>query len=110
MKLYEVETTETDLGLLLRNIIAQANSQNQTSYLSWSALHNLQQNVNSTRFTYDSFKEFHDNSPLIQNLVQNFDANGVELKTNKASPTASGKEVETNIERMAKNATNRRMK
>jgi hypothetical protein len=108
MKLYEVDSTESDIALLFRNIIAQANSKNQSSYLSWAALTNLQQNVNAPQFSYDTFKELYDASPLIQNLIKDFDDHGIELKTKKSTPEKQGKEEVSTVSQMAKSATNRR--
>lgn len=110
MKLNEVDSSGSDLILLLRNLVGQANSQQQTSYLSWSALNSLMQNVGEEQFDYNSFKNYYDSSPIIQNLVHKFDARGVELKTQKNTPkkAETGKK-ESSISKMAKNAAKRRI-
>lgn len=110
MRLDEVDSSSSDLVLLLRNLVSQANSQQQTSYLSWSALNNLMQNVGKEQFDYDSFKKSYDTNPIVQNLVHKFDAKGIELKTQKTTPKkAETGEKESSISKMAKSATKRRL-
>lgn len=109
MRLNEVDDTNSDLVLLMRNLVAQANSKKQPSYLSWAALNNLMQNVGEEQFDYDSFKAAYDANPIIQNLVFQFDNRGVTLKTRATQPKKKEGEQETNISKMAKNATKRRV-
>jgi hypothetical protein len=110
MKLFEVDSPDSNLVLLLRNLISQADSQNQPSYLSWSAVNSLMQNVGEEQFDYDSFKASYDSNPQVQSLVQRFDGDGIELKTKTKNPkTPSGKDTGAdNISKMAKAATARR--
>jgi len=110
MKLFEVDSPDSNLVLLLRNLISQADSQNQPSYLSWEAVNSLMQNVGDEQFDYDSFKTSYDSNPQIQALVQRFDGNGIELKTKTKNPkTPDGKDTGAdNISKMAKAATARR--
>jgi hypothetical protein len=108
MKLNEVDSSDNDLVLLMRNLVAQANSKEQPSYLSWAALNSLMQNVGDEQFDYDSFKAQYDASPLIQKLVHKFDARGIELKTLNTEPKKSENGQESNISKMAKSATKRR--
>lgn len=110
MKLDEVDSISNNLVLLLRNLVAQANSKQQPSFLNWAALNNLMQNVGDEQFDYDSFKAQYDSSPMIQKLVFKFDDRGVELKTYGTDPKKSqGGEKETSISKMAKNAAKRRV-
>jgi hypothetical protein len=44
MKLTEVTDTSENLILVLRNLISQANSKKQPSYLSWVAINKILQN------------------------------------------------------------------
>lgn len=110
MRIDEVEAISNNLVLLLRNLVAQANSKQQPSFLNWAALNNLMQNVGDEQFDYDSFKAQYDASPMIQKLVFKFDDRGVELKTYGTDPKKSqGGEKETSISKMAKNAAKRRV-
>jgi hypothetical protein len=110
MKLFEVDSPDSNLVLLLRNLISQADSQNQPSYLSWNAVNSLMQNVGEEQFDYDSFKASYDSNPQVQSLVQRFDGDGIELKTKTKNPKApGGKDTGAdNVSKMAKAATARR--
>ena len=104
----ELDTSDNDLILLLRNQISQADGQYQPSYLSWDALNSLMQNVSDAQFDYDSFKNSYDTNPMIQQLVQRFDGRGVELKTKTKNPKKAQPGGEGEVAKMAKAATNRR--
>ena len=104
----EPDTFDNDLILLLRNQIAQADKQYQPSYLSWDALNNLMLNVGDAQFDYDSFKNSYDTNPMIKQLVQRFDARGVELKTKTKNPKKAQPDGSSEVAKMAKAATNRR--
>lgn len=110
MKLFEVEDPNDNLVLLLRNMVQQANSQKQPSYLSWNALGNLMQNIDGQPISYDGFKAAYDSNPdLFKNLVHNYDARGVTLKTHANQPNQAGPgQGEKHIAQMAKAATARR--
>jgi hypothetical protein len=110
MKLFEVEDPNDNLVLLLRNMVSQANSQKQPSYLSWGALSNLMKNMNGPPLTYDSFRAAYDSNPdLFKNLVHNYDGRGVTLKTHAKDPKQAGpSDGEKQITKMAKAATARR--
>lgn len=110
MKLFEVDSIDNNLVLLLRNQISQADKQQQPSYLSWDALNSLMVNIGDEQFDYDSFKNSYDTNPMIKQLIQRFDGRGVELKTKIKNPKASqdGSKAADNISKMAKAATARR--
>jgi hypothetical protein len=42
-------------------------------------------NIGEEQFTYDSFKQAYDADPALQELVKQFNQNGVSLKTRKES-------------------------
>jgi hypothetical protein len=108
MKLYEVEGTSDNLVLLLRNMVTHANSQQQPSFLSWSALSNLMQNMDGDNINYDSFKSSYDSNPeAFKTLVQNYDARGITLKTQKKE-VKQGDQAPGAVAQMAKSATARR--
>lgn len=108
MKLFELDSPDNNLTLLLRNQISQADRQQQPSYLSWDALNNLMQNIGDEQFDYNSFKNSYDSNPMIKQLVQRFDARGVELKTKTKNPKKAQPGGESEVSKMAKAATNRR--
>jgi hypothetical protein len=104
----ELDRSDNDLILLLRNQISQADNQYQASYLSWDALNNLMLNVGDAQFDYDSFKNSYDTNPMIKQLVQRFDGRGVELKTKTKNPKKGQPGGEGEVAKMAKAATARR--
>ena len=104
----ELGDSDSNLTLLLRNQISQADRQQQPSYLSWDALNSLMINIGDEQFDYDSFKNSYDTNPMIQQLVQRFDARGVELKTKNKNPKKAQPGGEGEVAKMAKAATARR--
>ena len=108
MKLFELDSSDNNLVLLLRNQVSQADRQQQPSYLSWDALNSVMQNIGDEQFDYDSFKNSYDTNPMIKQLVQRFDARGVELKTKTKNPKKAQPAGKSEISKMAKAATNRR--
>jgi hypothetical protein len=113
MILNEVASSDLDLVLLLRNLVSQANSQEQPSFLSWAALNSLMQNINGEYFDYDSFKAVYDSpstsGAALKDLVTRFSADGVELKTTNKTPDEPEQEKENTVSKMAKAATKRRI-
>ena len=104
----ELGDADSNLTLLLRNQISQADRQQQPSYLSWDALNSIMVNIGDEQFDYDSFKNSYDTNPMIKQLVQRFDARGVELKTKNKNPKKGQPGGEGEVAKMAKAATARR--
>jgi hypothetical protein len=63
-----------------------------TAQFSWPAISKLIQNMTGQTVDYDSFKIEFDSNPELKNLIDNFDENGVTLKTKakKKEPGAVG--------------------
>ena len=61
-----------------------------TAQFSWPAISKLIQNMTGQTVDYDSFKIEFDSNPELKNLIDNFDENGITLKT-KAKKKAKGK-------------------
>lgn len=110
MKLNEVASSDTNLVLVLRNLISQADNQNQPSYLSWDALNKIMQNIGDEQFDYNSFKNSYDSSPMVKNLVHRFDNRGVELKTKTTVPNKKQGQKQTDVSKMAKAAVDAKLK
>ena len=79
------EFADTDAGLdkfvmTLRNFIGRAASKKAPSKLNWASLQKIT-NDNGFEFAadYETFKSIYDSSPIVQSLVKNFNADGVEL-------------------------------
>lgn len=110
MKLNEISSTTDNLVLLIRNLVAQANSKQQPSYLSWAALNGLLQNVGDEQFDYDSFRAQYEENEMLKKLVYKFDNRGIELKTYGTDPKAQkGGKEQSSISKMAKSAAKRRL-
>lgn len=108
MKIFEIEDPSSNLVLLLKNLIAQANSQGQTGEYTWQELGNYNQNIEGSPLSYDSFKTAYDANPeLFQNIVHNYNADGIVLKTNEKKPKAGSGDGDS-VSKMAKAATARR--
>jgi hypothetical protein len=79
------EFADADAGLdkfvmTLRNFIGRAASKKAPSKLNWASLQKIT-NDNGFEFAadYETFKSIYDSSPIVQSLVKNFNADGVEL-------------------------------
>ena len=75
----------TDLGLdifvmILKNFIGRAASKKQAAKLNWAALQKIATDSGfEMAADYETFKSMYDSSPVIQALVKNFNADGIEL-------------------------------
>lgn len=69
------------LVMVLRNYIGRAASKKAPSKLNWNGLNQV---LRSSGFQiaadYETFKAIYDSSPAIQNMVSNFNDEGIELK------------------------------
>lgn len=110
MKLTEVTDTYANLILVLRNLISQANSKQQPSYLSWAALNKLLQNIGEEQLDYESFKVTYDSNEIIKNLVHQFDKAGLELKTTATDEKPEKQDSKKTINKMAKAAIDPKLK
>jgi hypothetical protein len=83
MRFFEFQSLDNpgadDLVLLLRNISGRASSKNQPSTLNWGSINNLLKKTGDEVIDYDAFKSLYDSSPVLQKMVHNFNANGIEL-------------------------------
>lgn len=79
------EFADTDAGLdkfvmILRNFIGRASSKKAPAKMNWNGLQKI---ANDSGFEfaadYETFKSMYDSSPAIQNLVKNFNDQGIEL-------------------------------
>lgn len=75
---------------ILTNLQNRANSKGVTAKFAWPALSKMMQNTTGQEIDYDAFKSQFDANPQLGNLVDNFDENGVVIKT-KAKEQEPGK-------------------
>ena len=66
--------------VVLKNLIGRAASKKSPAKLNWAGLNTiLKSNDASIAADYETFKSMYDSSPALQNLVKNFNADGIEL-------------------------------
>lgn len=80
------EFADADQGIekfiiILKNIIGRAASKKSPAKLNWAGLNAMAKQTGAELTAdYETFKAMYDTSPAIQNLVKNFNADGIELK------------------------------
>lgn len=100
--------------MALRNHIGRAASKKAPSKLNWNALNKM---TSATGFEfsadYETFKSIYDTNPIVQKLVKNFNADGLELNVPGAeepgdataqSPVKSGETSQDAVDKMAASA------
>jgi hypothetical protein len=66
--------------IVLKNIIGRASAKKVPAKINWAGLNKiLKSNDASLAADYETFKSMYDSSPALQNLVKNFNADGLEL-------------------------------
>jgi hypothetical protein len=115
MRFFEFTGNDTGdrLVMILRNYIGRSASKKAPAKLNWNGLGKIL-SVNGFELAadYETFKSIYDGSPAIQNLVKNFNADGIELNVpgvqepgDAAEPTPNGgKDSEATIAKMAASA------
>lgn len=79
------EFADSDAGIdkfvmILRNFIGRAASKKSAARLNWASLEKIAMDSGfEFGADYETFKSMYDSNPTIQNLVKNFNADGVEL-------------------------------
>ena len=109
------EFVDTDLGqdkfvMILKNFIGRAASKKQAAKLNWSALQKIATDSGfEMGADYETFKSMYDSSPVIQGLVKNFNADGIELNvpgTDKdtETPVSQGQTSQDAVDKIAAGA------
>ena len=109
------EFADTDMGLdkfviILKNFIGRAASKNQASKLNWRTLQKIADDSGfEMPADYETFKSIYDSSPIIQNLVKDFNADGITLNvpgTDKdtQTPVKQGQTSQDAVDKMAASA------
>ncbi len=80
--------------MVLRSIQNTANDRKTTASMTWDAINQATQAYGAPDIDYERFAQLYDNDPTIQSVIDNFDENGIQIKTNagSAQPTAVGGE------------------
>lgn len=90
MRLFEVEDRfSNDLATVLRNVSGR------TDKLRYEALGNLLRNLGYGGIDYKIFNQIYDNSPGIQELVSDFDQDGITLASSDNTPKQVDQQLDT---------------
>ena len=109
------EFADADMGvdkfvMILRNFIGRASSKKQPAKLNWASLQKIAADSGfEMGADYETFKAIYDSNPAIQNLVKNFNADGVELNvpgTDKdtETPVKQGETPQDAVDKIAASA------
>lgn len=83
MRFFEFANSDTGLDkfvMILRNFIGRAASKKAPARMNWDSLQRIaQQSGFEMGADYETFKQMYDTTPAIQNLVKDFNADGIEL-------------------------------
>jgi len=72
--------TTDKLIVILRNYVGRAASKKAAAELNWAGLNGvLKASGSEITADYETFKAIYDSNPIIQKLVSNFNAQGIEL-------------------------------
>lgn len=86
------------LVVVLRAIQNSANNQHSEAPLTWDAINRATQAYGAPDIDFERFSQMYDNDPTIQGMVDNFDGNGIQLKTDQGSQQpAMGQEPKTGM-------------
>jgi len=113
MRFFEFADADVDLDkfvIILKNFVGRSSSKKQAAKLNWKS---LQQFADRSGFEmgadYETFKSIYDSNPIVQSLVKNFNADGIELNvpgTDKdtQTPVKQGQTSQDAVDKMAASA------
>lgn len=95
--------------VVLRNMIGRAASKKVPAKLNWQGLNKILKSNDANLTTdYETFKSMYDSSPAIQNLIKNFNADGVELNVpgtaDDDQPNQDGTDSQAAVDKIAATA------
>lgn len=109
------EFADSDAGLdkfimILRNFIGRASSKKEPAKLNWAGLQKIAADSGfEMAADYETFKSMYDSSPALQNLVRDFNADGVNLNVpgtdlDTQSPVKKGESPSDKVAQIAASA------
>jgi hypothetical protein len=113
MRFFEFSNDEMGLDkfvIVLKNFIGRSASKKQPAKLNWASLQKIASDSGfEMGADYETFKSIYDSSPIIQTLVKNFNADGIELNvpgTDKdtQTPVKQGQTSQDAVDKMAASA------
>ena len=96
--------------MTLRALQSAANNQGSSAPMTWTALSHAGSNFGSPTIDYDRFAARWEADPILKQLVDKFDGNGLVIKTNQHDQVPQGQSKEREMSRMAKRATHKKRK
>lgn len=113
------EFADSDIGIdkfvmILRNFIGRSASKKSPAKLNWASLQKIASDSGfEFAADYETFKSMYDSNPIIQKLVKNFNADGIELSVpgvaepgdnNAQSPVNKGQTSQDAVDKIAASA------
>lgn len=115
MRFFEFNTPDIDkFTILLKTLIGRASSKKAPSTLNWNAIGQMARS-NGFEFgaDYETFKAMYDANPMLQNLVKNFNADGIELEVpgapNSEQPQQDGEDSQEKVNQIAASAAQKNL-
>lgn len=113
MRFFEFAETGTGVDkfvMILRNFVGRAASKKQPAKMNWASLQKIAADSGfEMAADYETFKAIYDSNPAVQNLVRNFNADGVELNVpgtdqDTETPATSGETSQDAVDKIAASA------
>ncbi len=97
--------------MILRNFIGRAASKGEPAKLNWASLQKIATDSGfEMGADYETFKAMYDSNPAVQNLVKDFNADGIELNVpgvetdTDQSPVKNGETSQDAVDKIAASA------
>lgn len=113
MRFFEFQGDDTTdkLVVVLKNYIGRASSKKTPAKLNWAGLDRIFKTAGiELAADYETFKAMYDSNPVIQGLISDFNADGVQLNVpgvepdTSQSPVKSGETSQDAVDKMAASA------
>jgi hypothetical protein len=117
MRFFEFSDSDTGIDkfvMILKNFIGRAASKKSPASLNWSGLQKIAADSGfEFAADYETFKSMYDSTPIIQSLVKNFNADGIELNVpgaeepgdaNAQTPVKQGQTSQDAVDKIAASA------
>ena len=99
--------------IVLKNYIGRAASKKAPSKLNWQGLNSvLKSSGSDITADYETFKSIYDVSPVVQQMVHDFNADGITLKVpgvSEKEPPQDGESSADKVDQMAAGAIDQQM-
>ncbi len=121
MRFFEFADTDSGIDkfvMILRNFVGRAASKKVPAKMNWNGLQKIAQDSGfEFAADYETFKSMYDSNPAIQNLVKNFNNQGIELNVPgapdeepKGDGTQTPQDSQAAVDKMAASAAPKQLK